>query len=104
MKRALLAIALVLGLSVVAHAGEIGKGITPYGDFCPKCSTYGICKKELRNKEAVSALNAYFEEKGFSVGEIKGKGRFLIVDILKEGRLVDRIVFDRKTGRLRSIY
>jgi len=103
MKRALLITAL-LGFSATAFAGEIGRGVTPYGDFCPKCSTYGVCKKQLRHKEAVSALNAYFKEKGFSVGEIRGKGRFLMVDILKEGRVVDRIVFDRKTGRLRSIY
>jgi|Deesub1362A_J573_1020465.scaffolds.fasta_scaffold00045_113 hypothetical protein len=102
MKKLLLTITILLAFTSGAVAIE--RGITPYGDYCPKCSTYGICRKQLSRREAVTAIRAYFKNKGLTIGNIRGRGRFIKVDIFRHGKLVDRIIFDRRTGRLRSIY
>ena len=78
--------------------------VTPYGDYCPLCSPYGACREELRPKEAERAIRAYFKDKGLDVKNIENKGRFVKAEIFRGPRLVDRVIFDKKTGRLRSIY
>ena len=80
------------------------RGVTPYGDFCPRCNLYGVGKKPVTHQVAMEALNDYFRQKGLTVRNIHGMGRFLKVDIYRDGRLVDRILFDRRTGRIRSIF
>lgn len=102
MIKLIIIIGVMLSLAAGAHAFE--RGITPYGDFCPACTRYGICKEDLSHKEAVSAIKTYFSNKHLTVGHVKRRGRFIIVDIYRENTLVDRVLFDRKTGRLRSIY
>ncbi len=77
---------------------------TPYGDFCPKCSKYGVCPELLSVEEAREAVESYFKGKGISVGKIRGHGRFLKIRLIKDNDLLDVILFDRKTGRIRSIY
>ena len=123
MKKVFLIAALVAALSSVAFAGPMGaphaedaglrgpsphhmRSVTPYGDFCPNCSVYGVRYKHeaVRHDKAVEAISAYFAKRGFQIGNVKGIGRFIKVDIFKDEKLVDRIIFDRKTGRIRSIY
>lgn len=82
-------------------AGE--EMITPYGDYCSKCTTYGTCKNTLSPGEAMTAIEQYYREKGYAVGKIQHKGRFIEADIFDGNRLVDRVIFDRKNGRIRSI-
>ena len=50
------------------------------------------------------ALDRYYRDKGYRVGTIYHKGRFIEAEIFKNNREVDKVLFDRKTGRLRSIY
>ncbi|GAB4388714.1 MAG: hypothetical protein Kow0025_09680 [Thermodesulfovibrionales bacterium] len=103
MRALLLALALAAGLAPgVSQAIE--KGVTPYGDFCPQCTNYGICRTQLGHGEAVSAIGSYFSQKGLRVENIKERGRFIKVDVYRGGELVDKVIFDKKTGRLRSIY
>lgn len=89
-------------LATIAHAGE--KKVTPYGDYCKECSTYGTCKDVLSPKEALNSLNKYYKKRGYKVGKVHHKGRFIEADIHKNNKQVDKVLFDRKTGRLRSIY
>lgn len=86
----------------VSHSDE--RGVTPYGDYCKDCAIYGVCKDILSTKEALHALNNYYEERGYRVGNVFQKGRFIEAEIYKNDRPVDKVLFDRKTGRLRSIY
>lgn len=102
MRAALLAILFVFTVNSGAYAIE--NGITPYGDFFPGCCKYGVCKKELSDREAGSAIKSYFHRKGLHAGKMKGKGRFVKVDVYRGGKLVDVVVFDKKTGRVRSTY
>jgi hypothetical protein len=93
-----------------ASAGGLYRGmgrmapITPYGDYCNECTAYGAGRDVLPAGESVKALERYYGDKGCRLGAVSYKGRFVEVDIYKNGRNVDRVLFDRKTGRIRSIY
>jgi len=78
--------------------------VTPYGDFCPRCSRYGVGTRPVVHAEAVAAMHAYFHAKGLSIGNVRNMGRFMIADVYQDGKLVDTVIFDRRTGRLRSIF
>lgn len=79
-------------------------GVTPYGDFCPRCNNYGVGKKQVTYKKANFALSDYFKSRGLTVKVIQSKGRFLKANVYRKGRLVDRVLFDRRSGRIRSIF
>jgi len=120
MKKVLLIAVIVLGTATFAFADGDGttvpmhpgpmphhmRNVTPYGDFCPNCSVYGVRYKHevVRHDKAVEAISAYFKKRGFYIRNVRGLGRFIKVDVFRQGKLVDRVVFDRKTGRIRSIY
>jgi hypothetical protein len=90
--------------------GPVGTGtahrrvVTPYGDFCPLCTNYGIGRKAVGIDHALKAMKDYFARKGFEIRNVKGRGRFLMAEVFKDGQLVDKVLFDRRTGRIRSIY
>ena len=94
--------ALLLLICVPAIAGN--DRVTPYGDYCRQCSTYGTCKSILPLKDAVAAIGQYYMDKGFKVGRMWHKGRFIEAEIYQDSRLVDKVLFDRKTSRIRSIF
>lgn len=79
-------------------------GVTPYGDYCRDCAAYGYCKKLVSQQEAVKSIENYYKGKKCTVRDVVHKGRFVEAAVYSNGVLVDRVVFDRKTGRLRSIY
>ena len=93
--------ALFLLISVSANAGE--DMVTPYGDDCSKCTTYGTCKAPLHPIEAIAAIEQYYRDKGYKVGYVRHKGRFIEAEIYDKDKLVDKVLFDRKTGRIRSV-
>jgi hypothetical protein len=88
----------------VPSARAFDRIITPYGDYCKECTSYGVCQDVMPVKESVSAISKYYQKKGYTAGNFYHKGRFIEADIYKDGRQVDKVLFDRKTGRLRSIY
>jgi hypothetical protein len=94
--------ALFLAISVSAHAGQ--DMVTPYGDYCSRCTTYGTCKATLPPAEAIAAIEQYYMDRGYQVGHVRHKGRFIEAEIYDRNRLVDKVLFDRKTGRIRSVY
>jgi hypothetical protein len=89
------------GIAVAAHSE---KHSTPYGDYCRKYSHYGRNKTMHGFMHAVNALKHYYSKKGLDIKVISPKGRFIKVNILKNNEIVDTILFDRHTGRIRSIY
>ncbi len=76
----------------------------PYGYYLYWHSAYGICKQNLGPEETELALTKYFESRGLRAENILHRDRFTRADIYKGDQLVDKILFDRKTGRIRSIY
>jgi hypothetical protein len=87
-----------------ASAWHPDKPVTPYGDFCPLCSEYGNCKTPMGHEDAKKAMIEYYNKKGMSVEIEKKRGRFIRAKIMHEDDVVDVIIFDRRTGRIRSIY
>jgi len=80
------------------------KSVTPYGDSCPQCEKYGTCNKMLTDYDAENTLKEYYNKKGLKVEVEKKKGRFIKAKIYDKSDIVDVIIFDRQTGRIRSIY
>ena len=95
-------VTLFFSMTVFVRAEE--NNVTPYGDYCRDCTIYGACKEIISPRVAVIALDRYYREKGYRLGAIYHKGRFIEAVIFKNDRQVDKVLFDRKTGRLRSIY
>ncbi len=87
-----------------AYAWRHKKPVTPDGDNCPRCSNYGICESPMGHEEAKGAMLDYYHEKGLSVEIMKKRGRFIKAKIMDKKDVVDIIIFDRRTGRVRSIY
>jgi hypothetical protein len=96
------------------HAERRGKPVTPYGDFCRECGQYGTCDSPMKEDAAAKAMKDYFGKKGYTVeiekwkgsgkGKRKGRERFIKAKVKDKDIVVDVIIFDRRTGRMRSIY
>jgi hypothetical protein len=98
---------LFLGIVFLLAAGAVEAASDPpmpYGDYSQWCSAYGTCKESLGRSEAERAIEGYFAVRRLQAANIQHRGRFVEAEIYNNGRLVDKILFDRKTGRMRSIY
>jgi len=93
------ALLLLIGVPAVAQNNML----TPYGDYCKECTTYGTCKSILPLNVAIAAIRQYYRDKGCEIGRLRHKGRFIEAEIYQDNRLVDKVLFDRKTSRIRSI-
>ena len=106
--RVLLIIPLLVSFSmpVISAADPDGRNnkITPYGDFCPGISHYGMHKSEIDMKHAEDALKHYYGRKGLTIEIFSREDRFIKARVKDNQSVVDIIIFDRSTGRLRSIY
>lgn len=100
----IVAVVLILSSYSPVVAGHRGRGITPYGDFCNFCSDYGICDRPMSHEGAKKAIIDYYHKKGLNVMIEKHRGRFMKAKIMDKDNVVDVIIFDRRTGRIRSIY
>jgi hypothetical protein len=97
----LLVLAIVLLLAPGVYAGE-GR-VTPFGASCPPCDTYGYCRRQLTYTEAVRNLDAYYAQRGLRISIVRQFGRFLEANIFRNGTFVEKIIVDRRTGRIRTI-
>jgi len=89
--------------AVFALPGD-GKPVTPYGDHCATCGKYGICKTQMSSDDAKKAMIEYYDKKGLRVNIVKTGGRFIRAKVMDNDKVVDIIIFDSRTGRIRSIY
>jgi hypothetical protein len=96
--------AFLLASGTTVSAWQKRKPVTPYGDFCPRCGKYGTCKKTMSTKDAEKAMKDYYHKKRYNVEIENNRGRFIRAKIKDKGKVIDVIIFDRKTGRIRSIY
>ncbi len=87
-----------------AMAGNSTENATPYGDYCKKYSHYGKNRIKHDYKHAEKALMHYYSKKGLEINLLGRKKRFIKAHVLKNGIVIDIILFDRHTGRIRSIF
>jgi uncharacterized protein YceK len=97
-------LAVLLGGLSGVYAWRYGKPVTPYGDYCPLCTKYGACKTIMSHEDAKKAMINYYQEKGLNVDVENNGGRFIRARIKEDNKVIDVIIFDRRTGRVRSIY
>jgi hypothetical protein len=96
---------LVLAIVLLAPDAYAGQGVvTPFGASCPPCDTYGYCGKELTYTEAVQNLEAYYAQRGLRISVVRQFGRFLEANIFRNGTFVQKVIVDRRTGRIRPIH
>ena len=79
----------------------------PYGGYCqgPRGGWYGAKNPVKTADEARSLLKRYFEDQDVIIGKITEKEWYFEADIKdKKKILVDRVIVDKRTGRIRSIY
>ncbi len=99
----------------VAEAQPYGPGPgfykgAPYGQNCPGRrggGPYGARVTVPTADEARQVIEAYFAGQGqkVTVGPMQERGRFFVADVLDKDRLpIDRVIVDKRTGRIRSVY
>jgi hypothetical protein len=104
---ALLAAALFSGGAAWAHDPGMMQEHRPYGGYCqgPRWGWYGARTPIRTEVEARKYLTTFFEGQDVTVGTIAQRGRFFVADILdKDNKVIDRVIVDRRTGRVRSIF
>ncbi len=95
------------GLALFPGAAESQEKAMPYGTFevAAEEKGYGAKKPVSTLKEAKAALEDFYKDKDVEVGKIKEKDLFFEAEILdKKGKVVDKVIIDKRTGRIRSIY
>lgn len=100
----LVIIPLILALSTARFAfSDDAKPVTPYGE-CAGCGKYGICKTQMSEEDARKVMVEHYDKKGLRINIEKTTGRFIKAKIMDNDKVVDIVIFDCRTGRIRSIY
>ncbi len=79
----------------------------PYGNYCPgyRRGWYGAKRTVRTAEQAKRILKEYFSPLDVKIGRIKERKWFFVAEILdKNDVLIDTIIIDKRTGRIRSIY
>jgi hypothetical protein len=80
---------------------------SPYGDY-KKGTTdggYGEKRPVATVEEAKKVLADYFAKKDVRIGEIREQKLFFEAEIKdKNNNLIDKVIIDKRTGRIRSTY
>lgn len=79
-----------------------------FGNYCqgPRWGWYGAKRMIKSPAEAIDALHhMYADLPDTKIGRITEKPRFFEAEILdKNGNLIDLVIIDKKSGRIRSIF
>jgi len=80
---------------------------SPYGDYKkgPADTGYGEKRPVTTIEEAQKVLTGYFSKKNVKIGEIREQELFFEAEI-RDGKnnLIDKVIVDKRTGRIRSTY
>lgn len=112
--RKIVLITLLLALTSLSVPGESfammkgqGRHMGSYGGYCkgPKWGWYGA-RHHVRTEEEVRDLvSDFLAETELTVGEVREQETYFEVDITdKEGEVVDLLIVDKRSCRIRSAY
>lgn len=82
------------------------RGPVPYGGYCPKGHTdrYGARQPVLTVEDARERLSRFFAIDPARIKRVEERRHVFLAEITDpEGRPIELIVIDRRTGRIRSI-
>ena len=88
-------------LDAQAWKGKEDKGVS-YGTYCS--TRYGAKDKSVTLQKAMEQLRKFYARRGFEVQMESHKGWVIRAGIFKGNKKIDSIVYDIRTGRMRSIY
>jgi len=84
----------------------LGQGRSPYGAYCPKrhADRYGARQPVHSAAEARERLLQLFGANQVTVSDLEERPRHFKANIVdKNGKLLDTVIIDRRSGRIRSI-
>jgi hypothetical protein len=101
-----------LAIPVVAGAQPMGRGMyrgAPYGHYCPgmQWGPYGVRRPVATADQAKQVIDLYLSgnSEGLSVGNVEEKKWYFEAEILdKDKKITDKVIVDKRSGRIRSIY
>lgn len=68
-------------------------------------SSYGEKKEVATIEEALKAIKKYFTKKDMAIGEVIEKELYYEAEIKDlKNTVIDKVIVDKRTGRIRSIY
>ena len=108
--RLLIAIFLILTMyPVEGYAMMHGKGhhMRPYGGYCkgPKWGWYGAGRHVKSEEEVRELVSEFLTGTELTAGEIRDEQTYFEVDIKSEdGQVVDLLIVDKRSCRIRSAY
>jgi hypothetical protein len=102
MKRLLLALSVLTVLTLPVWANGPPAPSINYGDSCR--GPYGATHKRMSVRKAIDSLKAYFIKRDLSVRVTDHRKWFIRAEIYNTTTLVDIIIMDVRTGKMRSIY
>ncbi len=73
----------------------------PYGSSC--FNPYGARGKARSISYAIGAVRKYFRARGYYVKLVEHNRRFLTVEVHDHEKLVDTVIVDIRTGKMRSV-
>ena len=86
-----------------AYAADAQGGKSPYGGA--RDGLYGEKKEVTTAEEAKRVLKDYFIKKDVKIGEVTEKELYFEAEIRdNKDNLIDKVIIDKRTGRIRSIY
>jgi hypothetical protein len=87
----------------VAIRNALAADSSSYGG--PRSGSYGEKKEVTTAEEAEKAFREYFSKKDVKIGEIKERELYFEAEIKdKNDNRIDKVIVDKRTGRIRSIY
>ena len=94
----------MLLFSIIAVSGTHGADErSPYGGS--REGGYGEKKEVLTQGDAEKILRQYFAKKNVTIGEIREKELYFEAEVRdKDNKVIDKVIVDKRTGRIRSIY
>lgn len=111
MKRLLvLALLVIVICSFTAPPLSFGQpmhGRSPHGSYCSGrgWGWYGEKKAVKTADKAKKVLEEYFKSEDVTIGDINERRFFFMAEIKdKENKVIDKVIVDKRTGRIRSIY
>lgn len=88
--------------------GMMGRGYGQGPEYGPQYPQYPQSQRPMEEKDARAILEDYLSSMrnpNLKLGEIKDQGNAFEAEILtKENSLVDRVMVDKNTGSMRSVY
>jgi hypothetical protein len=109
----LILFSITLAMPAVSQAQPMGRGMyrgAPYGHYCPlmQWGPYGVRRPVTTVDQAKQVIDLYLSchnNQGLSVGGVEEKKWYFEAEILDQDKKVtDKVIVDKRSGRIRSIY